>query len=107
MSFLGTMGHIMENSGLSEIFELTYARISIKHILIGKAHDRAVHAHNLLSAVLQRKIYKMALIDADMKKDSNMFKGVMEDGLGNVDAEFVDSITQKANECFQKSFTTS
>ena len=72
MSFLGTMGHIMENRRLSEIFETTYARNSVQHILCGKAHERAVHAHNLLSTVLQRKICKMAQIDADlMKKASN------------------------------------
>ena len=51
--------------------------------------------HNLLSTVLQRKICKMALIDADM------FKGVMEDGPGNYDAAFVDSITQKLMSVFE------
>ena len=97
MSFLGTMGHIMENSGLSEIFETTYARNSVKHILSGKAHDRAVHTHNLLSTVLQRKNSKMALIDA------NMIKDVMEDGPGNFDTAFVDSITQKLMSVFENS----
>ena len=89
MSFLGTMGHwkIVD----SQIFEPTYAKNSVKHILSGKA-DYYVHAHNLLSTVLHRKICKTALIDADMmKKASNVFKGVMEDGPENVDAAFVDS----------------
>ena len=43
MSFLGIMGHIMENSGLPEIFESTYARNSVKRES-GKAQDRAVRA---------------------------------------------------------------
>ena len=80
----------------SQIFETADARNSVKHILSGKAGDCAVHAHNLLSTVVQRKIYKMALSDADMMKNAtNMFKGLMEHGPGNFDAAFVDSITRK------------
>ena len=97
-----SIGYIMENSGLSEIFEICYAKNSIKYILNGKADGRAVCAHNLLSSILSTKICRMALIDDDMKKEaSDMFQSLMKDGFNtSLDLTFVDSISQKLENVF-------
>ena len=74
----------------------------MKYILNGKADDRAVHAHNLLSSILSTKICRMALIDDDMKKEaSDMFQALMKDGFNtSLDLTFVDSISQTLENVF-------
>ena len=60
MSFLGSIGHLMAGSGLSELLEIVYAPNSVKHMLTGKALSRAVRAHLLVYAAL----HTMLLADA-------------------------------------------
>ena len=45
MSYLGCIGHIMSGSGLEDILELNYGPNTVKHIMSGKAYDRAVRGH--------------------------------------------------------------
>ncbi|VDI18420.1 Hypothetical predicted protein [Mytilus galloprovincialis] len=52
MSFLGSIGHIMSNSGIQEILELIYAPNAVSHILNGKAVARALRAHMLIDTAL-------------------------------------------------------
>lgn len=47
MSFLGSIGHIMAESGLAELWERVYAKGSVVHMLTGHAFSRAVRAHTL------------------------------------------------------------
>ena len=56
MSFLGTIGYVMANSGLKEIFSTCYAENSCDKILSGKSYARAVRAHGLLATVLKKII---------------------------------------------------
>ena len=63
MSFIGSIGHLIAESGLKELLELIYAPNAVEHILTGKAIARAVRAHLLVDVVLksgcQRKPAKM------------------------------------------------
>ena len=52
MSFLGTIGHIMQGSGLSSISELIYAEGSVPAIMGGKEMSRGTRAHILLYGTL-------------------------------------------------------
>ena len=52
MSYLGSIGHIMEGSGLKEMLELVYAGNAVAHMLGGKAYARAVRGHFLVDAAL-------------------------------------------------------
>lgn len=52
LSFLGSIGHLMNASGLKEVLELIYAENAVDHILNGKAHARASRGHILVSAAL-------------------------------------------------------
>ena len=45
MKFLGCIGYIMANTGLSVAFELVYAGNTFPHLFPGKAIDRAWRAH--------------------------------------------------------------
>ena len=45
MSFLGTIGTLMEATGLKEVLELLYAKNAVTHMLTGKAVSRAIRGH--------------------------------------------------------------
>ena len=61
MSFIGSIGHLIAESGLKELLELIYAPNTVEHILTGKAIARAVRAHLLVDAVLNTLILSKAL----------------------------------------------
>ena len=52
MIFLGSIGHLMAGSGITELFENIYAPKAVEQIMSGKAISRAVRAHLLLDTVL-------------------------------------------------------
>lgn len=51
-SFLGSIGHLMEDSGLKEVLEIVYAANTVSHMLSGKAVSRAVCGHLMVDAAL-------------------------------------------------------
>ena len=61
MSFIGSIGHLIAESGLKELLELIYVPNAVDHILTGKAIARAVRAHLLVDAVLNILIPSKAL----------------------------------------------
>ena len=58
MSFLGSIGMLMNGSGLDDILELIYAPNVISHIQSGKAYSRAIRGHMLISAALLKIIFE-------------------------------------------------
>ena len=52
MSFLGTIGHIMQSSGLKEMLTLVYPENTVRHMLSGKAVYRAMRGYFLVDAAL-------------------------------------------------------
>ena len=52
MSFLGSIGHLMDSSGLQEMLESIYAPNAVVHMLSGKAIARAVRGHFIVDAAL-------------------------------------------------------
>lgn len=52
MSFLGSIGHLMADSGLQELLELIYAKNAVVHMLSGKAVARAIRGHFLVDSAL-------------------------------------------------------
>ena len=47
MSFLGSIGCVMKNSGILELLSTPYAPNSAKQILEGKRYERAMRGHDL------------------------------------------------------------
>ena len=72
MSFLGSIGHIMASSGISELLELIYAPNAVVHIMSGKAVSRAVRAHLLLDGALNSVLLSQVMkrLPADITDDA-------------------------------------
>ena len=60
MSYLGSIGHLMEGSGLQQVIETVYAPNFVTHIMSGKAYSRSVRAHLLVIAALNAVLLSMA-----------------------------------------------
>ena len=52
MSFLGSIGHLMEGSGLREALESVYAANTVSHMMSGHAYSRALRGHTLVISAL-------------------------------------------------------
>ena len=56
MSFLGSIGYVMKNSGILELLSTAYAPNSDKQMLEGKQYERAMRGHDLLTTSLKKII---------------------------------------------------
>jgi hypothetical protein len=56
LSFLGSIGAVMKNSGISGVLGTVYEEPTVKKILQGKSYKRAMRAHLLLSTTLKKII---------------------------------------------------
>ena len=63
MSFLGSLGSLMNGAGLSELLTAVYGGSSVTHILSGKAISRALRAHLLVHTALMSKLIEAVLPD--------------------------------------------
>lgn len=52
MSFMGSVGRIMEGSGLESLWETVYGSSTVNHMLSGHAYSRAIRAYSLTAASL-------------------------------------------------------
>ena len=52
MSFLGSVGILMEGSGLRTALETLYAPVTVGHMMTGKAYARAIRGHFITAASL-------------------------------------------------------
>ena len=52
MSFLGSIGSLMEGSELGSALETVYAPVSVVHMFSGKAYSRAIRGHFLSTYAL-------------------------------------------------------
>ena len=89
MSFLGSMGSVMEGSGLSEATETIYGVDAIQHIMSGKAVSRALRSHMLIYPALTTKIiskFLPAYINENIPDDEG--QSIIEDKeVGSVETE--------------------
>ena len=58
MSYLGSLGSIMDGSGLSEVLQSCYGPNAVTHMLTGKAVERAVRGHFLIESALHVLLMK-------------------------------------------------
>ena len=65
MSYLGSIGRLMDGSGLKQLLEVVYAANTVDHMLTGKAVCRAIRGHFLiddtLNAMLISQIFNIQL----------------------------------------------
>ncbi|KAL7294973.1 hypothetical protein TKK_0011684 [Trichogramma kaykai] len=67
MSFLGSIGNIMDGSGLQEAFEIIFAQCSAAKALTGHAYSRAVRGHLLV----QNAISNIILSSINISPENN------------------------------------
>ena len=68
MSFLGCIGHLMENSGLEELLGTVYAPNSVSHMLSGKAAARAIRGHFLIDDALNAILVKDVILSSEQRE---------------------------------------
>ena len=75
MSFLGSIGKIMECSGLSELLQTTYGSNTVQHMLTGKAYARSLRGHLLVQSALTILLLRFITTDVQFsnKKGDNIF----------------------------------
>ena len=99
MNFLGCIGYIMANTGLSEAFELVYAGNTLPHLFSGKAIDRAWRAHQLVDISLNTLLLKDSMENNKINVDilQNMIKDALN---GTLDISDIKSnpVLQVVNE---------
>ena len=78
MSFVGSIGTIIDGSGVSAMSQTIYGENATKHILSGKATARATRAHILAECALLIKLQKMVLNDSDNAIDIDAIKNLYE-----------------------------
>ncbi|KMQ90383.1 hypothetical protein RF55_9871 [Lasius niger] len=79
MSNLGSIGYIMGNSGLSELWTTVYASASVSHMLSGHAYARAIRAHFLTYSALSTIILEEMLVnDSDKEHLKQIFANFAE-----------------------------
>ena len=65
MSYVGSVGHIMEGSGLQEVMSIIYAEDTVPHLFSGKAYARAIRAHSIISSALNIILFNSTLGSTD------------------------------------------
>jgi hypothetical protein len=61
MSFLGSIGHVMQGSGLAEVLECCYGPNTVGMMMEGKAVKRALRGHFLVDSALNVIMLKKVL----------------------------------------------
>ena len=72
MSFVGSIGHIMDGTGLRDVFEVIYASNTTPHLLSRKAISRAVRCHILMKSALH-----VILLEKDNSNQSDQSDGMV------------------------------
>ena len=92
MSFIGSIGFLMEGSGFSDVFEQCYGPHPVLHMLPGKAISKDVRGFILvdsaLSIMLSEEVFKRMenesdtrVTDEDMCHLTNLYEGLLHDGV--------------------------
>lgn len=105
MSFLGSIGHIMDGSGLKELFSEIYAPAFVDKILAGHAYSRAVRAHILVHCALVQMIITSAdFTDEETTKlrtilenPDSIFENInANEELQNIKTKFIETVNRIA-----------
>ena len=70
MSFLSSIGYVMQNSGIKQIFSLAYAENYVDKMLSGGHYARAMRAHDLLYTALKSILIEQ-IDDPSIVKDAS------------------------------------
>ncbi|WAR20763.1 hypothetical protein MAR_014737, partial [Mya arenaria] len=75
MSFLGSIGHLMQGSGLNEVLETVYASNAVMHIATGKAVARGIRGHllveNALMSILVSEVFGLNISECSTNENNS------------------------------------
>jgi len=63
MNFLGSIGHLMDGSGLDDLMGQVYATDTVPHMLSGKAISRSIRCHLLIDSALHKLLLRELISD--------------------------------------------
>ena len=93
MSFLGSIGTIMEGSGLTEALESVYGSVAVSHMLTGKAVARAIRGHLMIESALTVMLLQN-IFSSSVDQPLQIFTA---DDLAQLDAMYHEVVTGKLN----------
>ena len=116
MSFVGSIGSLMDASGLSDVLQIIYGENTVKHMVSGKAIARAIRGHILVETALHLRLQKMILEESTNAEAPSMSEAEILElksslgSLGNISElpvvkKFVDCIDALKVELASKSRT--
>ena len=85
MSFLGSIGYVMKNSGILELLSTAYAPNSAKQMLEGKQYERAMRVHDLLTTALKKIILQQVIVnnESHFQNIFTKYDMLLEDGIAS------------------------
>ena len=83
MSFLGSIGTVMNGSGLSDALQSIYAPKAVEHMMSGKAVSRALRGHFLLASALMTQLLDQCFpeLSNDQERIDDPFQESDDDSL--------------------------
>ena len=77
MSFLGSIGHTMVNSGLREVLETSFSENAVTYMLTGKSVSRAVRGNLLVEATLSKLLIQKTF--GNVCEETNVYLQLAEE----------------------------
>ena len=111
MSFLGSIGKVMEGSGLGTALETVYTPVTVSHMFSGKAYARAVRGHLLCASAVQLILLK-EFWDSLNSDQQNELKNIYESedpsrfANGDISIELMVWLSAKKKELIETSRTS-
>ncbi|KAI4803698.1 hypothetical protein KUCAC02_025353 [Chaenocephalus aceratus] len=101
-SYLGSIGNIMEDSGLLELIQLIYpGSTTANHILDGGCFDKAIRAHLLIDAAIYQHIMKHAFTEEELGEMRTFMEKVAD---GKMGARHTDPVVALFEQWFEETF---
>ena len=94
MSFLGSIGCMMEGSGLRDALETVYALITVGHMFSGKAYARAIRGHILASSALLSLILKTFFQTLSQSEIDALVKLAVSTNIPSAESPSMDFVTK-------------
>ncbi|XP_014680947.1 PREDICTED: uncharacterized protein LOC106820867 [Priapulus caudatus] len=103
-SFLGSLGNIMDDSGLLELIQLIYlGSMTADHILNGGCFDKAILAHLLIDAIIFQYVMKHAFTEEELAEMRTFMEKVADGKMGaRHTAPIVAVFEQRFEETFKR-----
>ena len=87
MNFLGAIGTLMENTGLSNILQVVYKEHTVPHMMTGKAISRGLRGHMIVDQCLSTLLANIFMEETEntMKEQLSILFSSLKSGEVNID----------------------